>query len=154
MPLRKKNFLKRFFIFFICSNWKIKDISFKMTYPNVNISVLVYYFASVERLTIFNRFLEIFAWKYGKRRKKVPTATKPRGGGVKSLSGAATKKKLFCGSPYSVYLKYSLQHASLQMIDHARVWGDVYHPMPRCQNHSLMFFYQNFCKTFKTKRSI
>ena len=34
-------------------------------------------------------------------RKKVPMATKPRGGGAKGLSGRATKKITFCGFPYS-----------------------------------------------------
>ena len=43
-----------------------------MTYPNINISVLVYCVKlSDGKLTVFNRFLEIFTLKYGSFSPKI-----------------------------------------------------------------------------------
>ena len=74
---------------------------------------------SVGKLTVFNRFVEIFAYKYGPfspkivekkcqslfpailRQKKVPITIKLKGGGGKGLNGTAMKKDpIFCGFPY------------------------------------------------------
>ena len=44
---------------------------------------------------LWRKFLSKSVSRYFKTKKRVPMATKPRGGGAKCLSGRATKKRTF-----------------------------------------------------------
>ena len=61
--LRKYSMFNVFVLICIRLKIKFKCISFKTTYPNIDISLLVYwcFVLSVGKHTVFNRFLEIFA---------------------------------------------------------------------------------------------
>ena len=60
--LRKKQLFSNVFFFLVCRRWKIKYILLKTAYPNIDISVLVYYVLCCQSeksqsLTVFLKYL-------------------------------------------------------------------------------------------------